>query len=167
MRRICLPAPARLAAALVLALGCVLAARGDDPALRQRILALGQTTGDSTINAEVKALIGQPEKARKLIAEAVDMARAKSKEPLLAYNAAYILGQVASELKDLKSGEALLRVCAAQAAKLQSTKKILQSYGALIDMFYENKKFSASAKICRELLELKTGDGKQRIYYLA
>jgi tetratricopeptide (TPR) repeat protein len=161
----CLPAPGRLAAALVLALGFTLAARGDDPALRKRIVALGQTTGDDTINAEIKALIGQPEKAKKLIAEAVDMAKAK--DAPLAYKAAYILGQVASELKELKSGEALLRVCTAQAAKLQSTKKILQSYGALIDMYYENKKFGASAKICRELLELKTGDGKQRIYYLA
>src|SRR5437867_705144 len=112
MRRVCLPAPGRLAAALVLALGFTLAARGDDPALRQRIVALGQTTGDATINAEIKALIGQPEKAKKLIAEAVDMAKAKGKEPPLAYNAAYILGHVASELKDLKSGEALFRVCA-------------------------------------------------------
>src|SRR5262245_42343618 len=98
MRRTCLAAPGRLAAALVLALGCTLAARGDDPALRQRIVALGQTTGDDTINAEIKALVGQPDKAKPLIAEAVAMAQAKAKDQPVAFNAAYILGQAAGEL---------------------------------------------------------------------
>jgi tetratricopeptide (TPR) repeat protein len=165
MRRISLATPFRLTAALVLALGLSAAARGDDAALRQRIVALGQTSGNDTIKAEVKALVAQPEAAKKLIAEAVDMAKAKNQP--LAYNAAFILGEAAAELKDLKSAEALLRVCTASAARLKSTRKLLQSYGALIDMLYDSKKYAASAKVCQELLELKTGDGKARIYYLA
>ena len=165
MRRIPVPVPCRLATALLLALGLTAAVRGDDAALRQRIVALGQTSGGDTINAEIKGLAAQPEQAKKLIAEAVGMVKAKGQP--LAYNAAFILGQVAGELKDLKSGEALLRVCTANAAALKSTHKLLQSYAALIDMLYENKKYGASAKVCRELLELKTSDGKARIYYLA
>jgi hypothetical protein len=53
-------------------------------------------------------------------------------------------------------------VCTEQAAKLQSTQKILQAYGSLIDMLYNGKKYAESAKVCRELLELKTDDGKER-----
>ncbi len=162
----------RLAAAAFLMLGLTLTARGGEaPDLKKRLLTLGQTTGDDPTRGEVKALVAHPKEAKKLIAEAVKLAKAKdakdAKEPPLAYNAAYILAQVAVELKDLKAGEALYRVCCGQAAKLQSTRKLLQSYGGLIDMLYEHKKFDESAKVCRELLELKTGDGKPRIYYLA
>jgi tetratricopeptide (TPR) repeat protein len=167
MRSISLRLSCRLAAAALLMLGLTLTAHaGDDGAgLRKRLLALGQTTGDDPMSGEIKTLVAHPKQAKKLIAEAVKLAKAK--DAPLAYNAAYILAQVASELKDLKSGESLFRVCCGQAAKLQSTRKMLQSYGGLIDMLYENKKFDASAKVCRELLELKTGDGKPRIYYLA
>jgi tetratricopeptide (TPR) repeat protein len=51
-----------------------------------------------------------------------------------------------------------------QAVKLQSPDKVLQSYGNLIDVLYDNKKYADSVRICREILEIKTGDGKPRAY---
>jgi tetratricopeptide (TPR) repeat protein len=166
MRRISLRLPGRLTVAALVILGLALTARAgeDAAALRKQLVALGQTTGEDPINGEIKALSAHPKQAKKLIAEALKVIKDKDKP--LAYNAAYILAQVATELKDLKSGEAFYRVCCAHAAKLQSTRKLLQSYGGLIDMLYEAKKYDASARVCRELLELKTGDGKPRIYYL-
>jgi tetratricopeptide (TPR) repeat protein len=151
-------------AAVVLALGLTLAARGDE-APRERILKLGQITGDDPLNGELQALIANPKLTRELLAEGLVML--KDKEYPLRYNAAFLLAQAAAELKDIKSSEAFYRVCAGQAVKLLSTRKVLQSYGGLIDLLYENKKFGESAKICKELLELKTGDGKPRIYYLS
>jgi tetratricopeptide (TPR) repeat protein len=70
---------------------------------------------------------------------------------------------VTAETKDIKASEVFYRICMEQAAKLQSTRKLLQSYGGLIDLFYENKKYDESVRVCRELLELKTDDGKPRI----
>src|SRR5262249_52941090 len=46
----------------------------------------------------------------------------------------------------------------------QSAARIEESFGGLIDALYSNKKFAAAAHVCRELLELPTGDGKPRIY---
>src|SRR6059058_3156315 len=101
MRRISLHLSCRLAAAALLTLGLALTAHGGDESagLKKRIVALGQTTGDDPMNGEVKALVAHPKQAKKLIAEAVKMAKAK--DTTLAYNAAYILAQVAAELKDL------------------------------------------------------------------
>src|SRR5262249_33076583 len=98
-----------------------------------------------------------------LVQEALAMV--KDKKPL-SYNAAYVLAKVAGEMKDLKSSEVFFRVCMGQAAKLQSTKKIIESYGGLIDLLYENKKYAESARVCQELLELKTDDGKPREYLI-
>jgi tetratricopeptide (TPR) repeat protein len=67
-------------------------------------------------------------------------------------------------LKDFKSSESLYRVAMNEAVKLHSTRKILQSYGGLIDAYYDGKKYSDSVRICRELLEIKTGDGTPTSY---
>lgn len=74
---------------------------------------------------------------------------------------------MSAEQKDMKAAEAFLRVCTDKAAKLQSVRKLLQSYGGLIELYYENKQFGDSARVCRELLDLKTDDGKPRIVYRA
>ena len=50
-----------------------------------------------------------------------------------------------------------------EAAKLQSHNKLLESYGSLIDAYYDSKKFADAARVCKELLDLKTDDGKPRI----
>jgi tetratricopeptide (TPR) repeat protein len=51
-----------------------------------------------------------------------------------------------------------------QAAKLCSFRMVLQSYGGLIDALYSGKQFGAAVRICREFLELKTGDDRPRVY---
>jgi tetratricopeptide (TPR) repeat protein len=135
------------------------AARGDDVDLHRRILDLNKITGTDAVRGELRAL-SKDDKAKELIQEGLAVAKAK-KEPL-SYNAALILALLAAELKDYKSSETFYRICTAQAAKLQSTRLLVQSYGNLIDMLYENKMYAESEKVCRELLELKTDDGKER-----
>jgi tetratricopeptide (TPR) repeat protein len=145
---------------LVLGLGQALPARGSDAALRQDVLKLNWITGSDPMRGEFKGLLDAPARAKQLLATARTLVTEKDQP--LRYNAAYLLARVAGEMKDLKTSEQFYRVCMSQAAKLESVSRILQSYGGLIDLLYENKKFSASARVCRELLELKTGDGKQR-----
>jgi tetratricopeptide (TPR) repeat protein len=149
--------------ALVLLLALPIAA--NDSALRQQILELSKVTGTDAINGQYKALVDDPKGTKKLLAEAVTMAKEKKEQ--VGYNAAYILAQAAADLKDIKTSEALFRLCMKDAAKLQSTFKLLQSYGGLIDLFQENKMYAESARVCRELLELKTDDGKPRIVLFA
>jgi tetratricopeptide (TPR) repeat protein len=168
MRRISLRVPCRAAAALALTLALTLSARGGEKttSVRQRLQELGLTTGEETLKAEVKALTRQPEEARRLIADAVKLAKAADKDRRLGYNAAYVLAQVAAELKDVKAGAVLYRVCAADALKLQSAQKLWDSYEGLIGLLFDNKKYAQADRVCREFLELKTSDGKPRTYYL-
>jgi tetratricopeptide (TPR) repeat protein len=152
-----------LAAALLL--GLALPGRGEDEALREQIEKLGQVTGDDPLAARLKELLAKPDETRKLVAASLALAR--DKDQPLPYNAAYLLAQAAAELKDFKSSEALYRVCMKEAAKFHSTTKMLQSYGGLIDLLFENKKYAETVKVCRELLELHSGDVKGRTWVLA
>jgi len=125
---------------------------------------INKLTGGEPMEGALKELLNDKDKAKKVIAEAVPLA----KEPGgLSYNGAYVLALAATDLKDLQSAEALFRVCMTQAVKLQSARKLLQSYGALIDAYFDAKKFDESAKLCRELLDLKTDDGKERVVLTA
>jgi tetratricopeptide (TPR) repeat protein len=156
---------------LVLALGFMgqwavgRAASADEPSPEPFIRGLGALTGNEVMQGQVQLILADKKKAHEVLQTARALAEAKKHIPN--YNAAVVLAEVASELKDLKNGEFFFRLCAGQAVKLQSTRKLLQSYGGLIDLLYENKKYDASARICRELLELKTDDGKPRIYVRA
>ena len=164
--------------AFLFGLGLVLllaqSGQGADDTKKISLQDLERITGSETVKGEVttrpygfetmkSALLKDRAGTKKIIQEA--LATVKDKKPL-SYNAAFLLALVAGEMKDLKAGEAFYRVCMEQAAKLKSTKKIIESYGGLIDLFYENKKYAESAHVCQELLELKTDDGKPREYLL-
>jgi tetratricopeptide (TPR) repeat protein len=134
----------------------------DDPK-NLRLQDLDKITGSEVIKGAVSELLENKAATKKLIHEALALVKEKKS---LSYNAAYVLALVAAEAKNLKAGETFFRICMDQAAKLQSTRKILESYGGLIDLMYENKKFAQAARVCQELLELKTDDGKPREYLI-
>src|SRR5207249_4358347 len=115
---------------------CATVARGDDEA-RAKVLELNKFTGIDPIQGMLHELKEQPEQAKKLI----QAGRELLKEKKLQYTPAIILAQAAADLKDLKNSELFFRACAEQGAKLSSTQKLLESYGGLIDLLYENKKY--------------------------
>jgi tetratricopeptide (TPR) repeat protein len=133
----------------------------DDP--RLEVIKLGQVTGDSTYEAQLGAFLKDRDRGKELVAAGLKMAKAK--DPGLTYTAAMILGQMAGELKDYEACENLFRVCMDQAVKLYSTQKILQSYGDLIDVLYDAKKYAQAVRVCQELLELKTSDATPRKFF--
>src|SRR5262249_16717484 len=57
--------------------------------------------------------------------------------------------------------------CGGLAAKAQSTRQLAQSYGTLIELYFDAKKYADCARVCREVLDLKTDDGKPRLVYRA
>ena len=140
-------------------------AGADKASPKDQLAALNKLTGNEPLQGALKKILDEPDRAKQLIALAVPLA--KDKKDDLGYNAAFVLGLAAAELKDMKSAEALLRVCMERAAKLQSVRKLLQSYGGLIEIYYDNKQYEDAARVCKDLIDLKTDDGKPRLVYRA
>jgi tetratricopeptide (TPR) repeat protein len=154
---------------LAVLVGCldvawVRAADSPDASL-QKLSELNKITGNEALQGELKILLDDKDTAKKLVAAALPLA--KQKKEALTYNAALVLALLSAEMKDMPTSEAFFRICMDRAVKLQSARKILQSFGGLIDIYYDNKKYDDSVRICRELLELKTDDGKPRIVLTA
>src|SRR5262249_5298913 len=154
-------------AVLVLLIGSTgpVPAGGNDEAVRKQALALNRLTGNDPIDGAFNALLKDKKGAKKLLQEAKAMVK-ESPQPFNYYTA-LMLAQVAEEFKDLEAGEAFYRVCIDQANKFHSGRKLTQAYVGLIGLYYDNGKYKSSVKVCKEFLELKTGDGKPRIYVLA
>src|SRR5262249_20823616 len=121
---------------LSLTVGLSLVRAEDNDALRKRALALNDVTGDDTITAEIVVLLKDKEGTKRRLEWAGRMARPK--EPPFNYNGAFILARVAQELKDLETAKVMYKICTTSATKLQSGQKLAQSFGGLIDLFYEN-----------------------------
>lgn len=129
-------------------------ARADEaPTAEDKVLAFNLVTGNDAIEGEIKALVAKPDDTKKLLPVAV--ALAKKKDTPLNYTGAFILARAAQDLKDIDASEALYRVCVDQATKLQSGQKLAQSLGSLIDLFYDNKKYDKTIKLCREFLDVR------------
>jgi tetratricopeptide (TPR) repeat protein len=135
-----------------------LAPAGED-ALKKELATLNRVTGDDPMRGAMKALVDNPKHAKALIAYALPAAKKKE----LSYSAALVLGLTAADQKDMKSFEAFLRVCMERAAKLQSYEKLKEAYGLVIELYFEEKMYADCSRVCRELLELNTDDGKERV----
>ena len=122
---------------LVCLLAPALPARGGDKGLKKEIYELNQITGGDVREAAVKWLIDDKEKAKEILKSALPAAQKKE----LSYDAAFALGEVAAKMKDMKTAEIYLRVCGDKAAKLQSLRKLQESYGTLIDFYYDSKQY--------------------------
>lgn len=131
---------------------------------KQQIAKLNQITGTDPAQNALKSILDDKSQAKSLVAAALPLAKDPQK---LGYQASLILALAAADLKDLPSSEAFFRNCIQQATKLQSVSKLLQSFGGLIDVYYENKKYDETARLCQELINLKTDDGKERIVLFA
>lgn len=138
--------------AFLLAGVCWPALAADDDALRDKILALNQFTGNDPIDGQVKVMVKDAANTKKLFPVAVKLV--KEKDSPVNYNAAYILGRSAHDLKDFDTCETLYRYCADEATKLHSGQKMVQSFGGLIDLYYDHKKYDKAVKLCKEFMDI-------------
>jgi pentatricopeptide repeat protein len=134
------------------------ATHAGEEALKKELTELNLLTGNDPMRGALKALIDDPKHAKELVKYGLPAAKKKE----MSYNGAIVLGLVAADLKDLKATEAYLRVCIDHAIKVQSVDKLQQSYGLIIELYYDAKQFSDCSRLCKELLELNTDDGKDR-----
>jgi tetratricopeptide (TPR) repeat protein len=147
-----------------LTLGASGPAIADEASEKKDIKALNELTGLEPVEGTLQRLLDNSAKTKELIKAALPLAKEKKG---LTYNAALLLAMAAADQKDLKASDAFFRVCGDIAAKEQSTRKLAQAYGTLIELYYDNKQYADAARICREVLALKTDDGKQRVVYKA
>jgi tetratricopeptide (TPR) repeat protein len=143
----------------IIALCSAQAVRAGEDALKKELAQLNVLTGNEPMRGVLKSLIDDKEHAKKLFAYGLPAAKKKE----LSYNGALVLGLAAAEMKEMKTAETYLRVCMDQGAKLQSFEKLKQSYGLLIELYYDYKMYADASRICKELLELNTDDGKERL----
>ncbi|MDP9007688.1 MAG: tetratricopeptide repeat protein [Pseudomonadota bacterium] len=141
-------------------LGSVAPVQAGETSFKKEIEELNRLTGLDPIEGMVVRLGKNPETAKQLLQAALPLAQ---KQDALNYNAALVLAFAAMQQKDLKSSDVFFHVCAAHAAKAQSTRKLAQSYGGLIDLYFMNKKYADCIRICKEVIELKTDDKTPRI----
>lgn len=148
--------------AIVIAVLCIIwvatPIRAGDDALKKELAQLNLVTGNDPMRGALRTLLDDKKHAQAMIKFATPAA----KEKTLSYNAALVLGLAAIDLKELKTAESFLRVCMEKAAKVQSADKLRQSYGVLIDAYFDNKQYADSARVAKELLELNTDDDKVR-----
>lgn len=148
-----------LTAVIASLIGAAVMAHAGDDSIQKELDRLNQLTGSDTRQAVVQKLLKNQERAKKLIQAGLPSATKKE----MAYEAALILAMAAADLKEMKASETYFRVCMDKAAKLQSFEKLTESYIPLIRIYYDYKQYADSARICKELLELNTEDGKERI----
>jgi tetratricopeptide (TPR) repeat protein len=151
-------------AALVAAGSLALPARAADESLAQQLTDLDRLTGTGPVQGQLKELLKTPDHGKALVKYAWDQLKQHRTIP---YNAALVLAHVAQAADNVNASAAFYRVCGQQAVKLESTDKIVQSYGSLIDLLYDQKRYKEAARVCREILELKAPTERPRVVLLA
>ncbi len=132
-----------------------------EKALRKEAVRLNEITGDAAIDSRIKELKDKPEHAKKLIAAAAALLKEKEKEPPFNFNAAFILGAAARQLKDVEKGRAFFRLAIDQGVKLVSDRKVALGFDGLIDVLEAAKKYEEAEKASKELLEMRGGQELQ------
>jgi tetratricopeptide (TPR) repeat protein len=135
----------------------------EDDSLKKQALALNDVTGEDAIKGQVRALLKDAPGTKKLLSTAVLMA--KEKDQPFSYNALYILARSAHELKEYEPAETFYKLGSQQALKLQSGSKVAQTYGGLIDLLFEAKKYAECEKLCKEFLDIGGDDNVDKLKF--
>ena len=130
------------------------AAPGDDE-LKEIALKLNSITSADAIKAKVNELSKDKESARQLVRVAAKAIKdAGEKDPPFKYNAGVVLGNLAVRVKDWPAAEAFFTSCFENAEKLQSGKKMLDTYVILVEILNQQKKFDKAEELTKRVLEV-------------
>ena len=129
-----------------------------DEQLKEMALTLNDLTSVDGMNAKLKELGKDKATAKQLIAVAGKMQKdAEEKKPPFKFNAALVLGMLASQVKDFPHAEQFLEHCYESAVKLQSGKRILTAYEPLVEVYWEQKKYKEAEELIKKLIDTDGG----------
>ncbi len=132
-----------------------------DEALKEKALKLNDSSTPEAMQAKLTELLKDKVAAKRLVVLAAKMqADAKEKDAPFKFNGAFILGKASQSLKDYKTAEAFYKFCKANALKLESGEKMARAYDALIDLYWNQKKFAEVEELCAEVIANPT-DSKE------
>ncbi len=141
----------------VLLNGSGAAVRADDEKkdpLREELLKLNSITGDDAQRTKLLALVKDKEKAKKLVLEASKMVKeAKGKDNPFNYNGALIVARLAHFNKQYDVAEPFYEYLIETSTKLKSGSKMVTAYEGLIDMYWDNKKYSLVVEVCEKFVD--------------
>ncbi|MGF1582034.1 MAG: tetratricopeptide repeat protein [Gemmataceae bacterium] len=135
--------------------------KSETGALNQQLQEINELTGDRVSQTQVRLLAKDKKAAKRLVRYAQQQLKANPKA--VTYNGAWVLSQVAQGLELNKEAAQFYRICANRAAKLESTQKLLNSYGGLMVLYYQSKDYKKTAEVCKEFLALRTGPKVPRV----
>jgi len=125
-----------------------------DDQLKEQALKLNSLTTTDAMQTKLTEVLKDKPLAKRLVGVAAAMqAEAKKGESPFKFNAAFLLGKVAHNLKDYKSAEKFYLFCKTSSEKLESGSQMAQAYDGLIDLYWDQKKFQDVETLCGELLE--------------
>lgn len=128
--------------------------------LKARALKLNDLTELPKMDEELKAILKDKAAAKRLVQVALDLHKeAKGKEKPFKFGAALILGKVAHNTKQYEAAEAFYKFCDETAAKVENPTRMAQAFEALIDLYWDQKKFDAVTEVVERLLA--TDGGKE------
>jgi pentatricopeptide repeat protein len=142
-------------------------AQDADESLRNQALALNNITGDAAIRGKILELNKDKAALRKLLAEAVTLAKEGEKgkddkkgekDSPFNYTGAWILAVSAHNLRDFDTADTFYKICIEHAVQLEDSKKQSKVFEAMIDLYEREKKFSEAFFICEKLLDLAEKD---------
>ena len=138
------------------------AATPADDELKEAALKLNSLTSADAMQAKLTELYKDKEAAKQLVKVAAKALKdGGEKDPPFKYNAAIVLGKLAILVKDWPSAEAFYTFCFDNAEKLQSGKKMLESYKLLVDILNEQKKFDKAEELTKRVLDGGGRGGRQ------
>jgi len=130
------------------------AAPAGDDELKETALKLNSLTSADAMKAKAAELVKDKDASKKLVAVAAKLLKdGGEKDPPFKYNAATVLGTVAYNVKDYPSAEVFFTFCLENAEKLQSGKKIAESYAILVEVLNAQKKYGKAEEILKRMLD--------------
>lgn len=126
--------------------------------LKEQALKLNGLTEETEMNDALKKILKDKPTAKRLVATAAKMhADAKEKDKPFKFGAALILGKVAQNLKQYDAAETFYKFCDDTATKVENAGRMAQAFEALIDLYWDQKKYDTVTELCERILAFDGG----------
>lgn len=125
---------------------------------KEKALKLNELTELPKMDEALKAILKDKPAAKKLVQVALDLHKAaKEKDKPFKFGAALILGKVAHNLKQYDAAKTFYSFCEETATKVENPARMTQAFEALLDLYWDQKKYDDLTELCERVLAADGG----------